>query len=309
MKVSKKIRLALTFSMVVGIVSILWVCSAEKIGLQEPSSATTSEIVAGLANARTQLEAETAVENLLDKTGVGRQIRGSRYIDYFLPDGFVSDLAKNQLLYLDDNNYALTWGEVFEIEQIILDDERFSGVDFESVVTRFRQQANTALLNSEAPENAMLIAMAADGANMPRTIPLYRASDIVSPVQDFLFKVWLAYEFQSNESFQKKIQVEINFPVIFRFATLRVECDNEDKGFIIRVFRIEAKCQEQLDCLRDRRRQYLADVRDCFRQFRERDKDCGNVLQPCLEGLIEDFLQDMQACTGVDCPHDQGGGN
>lgn len=302
MTASKKVRLVLTFAMVASIVSILWVCSAGKIGLQDPSSITISEIVAGLANARTQVEAEVALENLLDKTGVGREIKGSRYVDYFLGDGSVSDLAKSHLLFLNDDYAALTWGDTYELEQLFVNEERFSAVDFASAVARLQQQANTALVNSESPENALLIALVADGAGIPATIPLYMESDIISPLQNFLFNVWLAYEYQSDQSIHKKI-LSPHFPRNISFNTIRtLSCPSKRR--IKKEFFFTVECQEQLDCMRAAYVVYRMTALVCI----DNRNSCG-IQRLCLQQALADLEAVWDACLLDPCPHDQGGGN
>lgn len=62
---------------------------------------------------------------------------------------------------------------------------------------------------------------------------------------------------------------------------------------------------EQLECLMIRRRQYLDDVRDCFRGW-HRTGDCA-AAKACADALLDPFLADMDACLEITCPHDQGG--
>ena len=302
MKAAKKIRFVLTFFMLVSTVGILWMCSAEKVGLQDPSSITISEIVAELANARTQVEAEVALENLLDKTGVGREIKGSRYVDYFLGDGSVSDLAKSHLLFLNDDYAVLTWGDTYELEQLFVNEERFSAVDFASAVARLQQQANTALLNSESPENALLIALVADGAGIPGTIPLYMESDIISPLQNFLFNAWLAYEYQSDQSIHKT-SLGSHFPRNIFFNTIRtLACPSKRR--ITKEFFFTVECQEQLDCMRAAYIVYRMTALVCI----DNRNSCG-IQRVCMEQSLADLEAAWDACLDDLCPHDQGGGN
>lgn len=280
-----------------------WMCSTQIIGPQEPSKIPTAEIVDALANARTQAEAKLAIEHLLDKTGVGRPIIGSQYNDYVLPDGFISELAEDQVIFLNDNDFSLSWGEVFEIEQAIPDDEWLSLVDFEDVVTRFREQATAALANPETPNNALLLVIAAEG---------YDETDIMSPIQDLLFTAWVNYEFQDHTgSLQKGKLKKVK---IDRF---RVECPKgkvkKDKALKIEVEFDPKEFKKLEKCLKKCKKGYKKDVKDCKKVFKKEKKTLGEAtacanLKNCIENIAN---PDVQACVDA-CltqAHDQGGGS
>ena len=281
----------------------LWMCSTQIIGPQEPTKIPTAEIVDALANARTQAEAELAIEHLLDKTGVGRSIIGSKYNDYLLLDDFISELAKDQVLFLNDNDFSLSWGEVFEIEQAIPDDEWLSLVDFEEVITRFRDQATAALASSETPNNALLLVIAAEG---------YDETDIMSPIQDFLFTAWVNYGFQDhNGSLQKPGKLKK-----FKIDRFRVECPKgkvkKDKALKIEV-KFDPKKFKKIDkCLKKCKKDYKKDVKDCIKVFKKEKKTLGKApacinLKNCIENIANPKVQDcVDDCIAQ--AHDQGGG-
>ena len=284
MKTKKILRLVLGFSLAVSLVSILWVCSIENIGPQEPSQIPIDEIVAELANANTQSDVAFAIDHLLDKTGVGRAIKGSRYNDYSFPDDFISDLAESHLRFLNDNDYALSWGDVFKIEQALPDDDWLLDVDFQEVVSRFQEQASAALLNPEDPNNALLLAIAADGSRIPNPIPLHDEDelDILSSVQDLLFTVWMNYEFQDFTGSLAKGQ---NTTV--KIDIQEVECPEgklvTKEKFETPEFNSENTALKK--CHNDCKKEYKKAVKDCKKQFeKEKEGECkGGVIELTLK--------------------------
>jgi hypothetical protein len=308
MTLSRRTQLLLVFAVITSVTFIGWNCSTEKMGPKDPSSIEIAKIVEDLGNARTAPEAEAAIEHLLNKTGIGRPIKGSRYNDYELPDAFVSDLAQTHLRYLQDAEYALTWGEAYEIEVLALDESETANFSFEAAVARFREQAAAALTDPENPNSALLLAIAADGPQLPAAIPAYDQGSSLSAVQDFLFGVWLDFEF---------LQIERNLDVIlaatnkFHFPVYAVVCpDGKVKKDGKITVEIDKNANEHATCLKVGRKILNVDVKDCRKAFKQEKKDIGeeaaclNLIE-CVDPANQALLDWIDYCEGLF--HDQGG--
>jgi len=153
---------------------VWWACETNKVnvGPAEPSPLSTAQILGELANSSTQQEAETAITHLLEKTGVGIPVKGSKYGDYVLTDRFVSELATEHLLFRNGQDNS-TWEEMFEVQKLLSQGDWIQDVDFDGAVARLREEAAAALKDPENPNNALLLAIAAKGAAIPEAIPLY----------------------------------------------------------------------------------------------------------------------------------------
>jgi hypothetical protein len=309
MKQSKRIQFVLAFFMLACLGFVAWKCSTEKIGPKDPSPIAIAQIVAELANAKTQPEAEAAIEHLLDKTGIGRAIKGSRYGDYLLPEGFIAELAQDQLRYSNDPDYALTWGEAFEHEALTLDEDGQARFNFSEVAARFREQATVALDNPEDPNYALLLALAAEGGSIPGAISVDE-NTILSAVQDFLFSVWVDHEFLAEaESFNvilgAKSKLKINL--------LTVECPSgKAKKVETITLEFEKRNKQLKSCLKAAQKQYNQALKACRKTFKEEKKIIGQAaacenLKDCYEAAATALLDAIDTC--FDQFHDQGGGD
>lgn len=184
-----------SFALLLTIACFQWMCSTEMIGPQEPSKIPTTEIVDELANARTQAEAELAITHLLQKTGVGMPIAGSKYQNYTLSDERLSILADSHLEFLGGSN-SISLHEAFNTLMGMTDILQFN-VDSDQVFTRLDLQASNALLDKEQPNNALLLTIVADESGIPNTIPGDTRTVFKSPLQAFLFGVWVDTEFEN----------------------------------------------------------------------------------------------------------------
>lgn len=183
------------FAITLTIAYFQWMCSTEAIGPQEPSKIPTTEIVNELANARTQAEAELAITHLFEKTGVGMLIAGSKYQNYTVSDERLSILADSHLEFLGGSN-SISLDEAFNTLMGMTDIWQLN-VDSDQVFTRLYLQASNALLDKEQPNNALLLAIVADESGIPNTIPGDTRTVFKSPLQAFLFGVWVDTEFEN----------------------------------------------------------------------------------------------------------------
>jgi hypothetical protein len=310
MKLSESSKSMLAFSMLASLILIIWNCNTERIGPKDPSPIEITKIVEDLATARTQTEVELALQHLLDKTGIGQPIRGSRYNDYILPGDFVVTLAQAHFRYLNDNDYALTWGETFEIDGLGPDENGVPLFSFDEVVTRFGEQASAALSNPESPNNALLLAITANGADIPNQIGRYDENTTLSAVQDFLLTVWFDYEFLAPAEGADVIQASTKK---VKFDVMSVECP---KGNVKKTgtFTVEFdKKNKQLEvCLKGGKKIFTQEIKDCKKTFKQEKKSIGEAaacvnLTSCVDAANSDLLDWIDNCE--DQFHDQGGGN
>lgn len=298
MKLHGSIKLAVLAAMLVGAAGFWSACNFEQVGPKEPTALKLADVLAELDNSRSQIEAEVAIQHLLEKTGVGIEVRGSQYGEYTLPDNFVTGLAQEHLLYLQSGKPAWTWGEMFEIEKLLSEDDWGRPVEFQEAMTRLQELATAAQSNPENPNQALLLALVAKGATVPAAIPLYEQAAMISPVQEFLFAVWASYEFDGPGSSQKST----DHTGKVKFTITQVVCDDDEVDKKIKTKHEEAYFSKaQKKCLETAKKTYEKMVKKCFKDFDD-DEECPEIYS-CLESARAWLLAAIQNC------HDQGGGN
>lgn len=306
MKTYHKLRFILVSMALGGLAMLQWTCGIEKIGLQEPSPIPISEIVSELANAQTQAQAEFAMDLILKKTGVGTQIVGSRYGDYFLDENIVANVVQTHLRTLREPRFRLTWQEVFELEQILPEGDWLSPVVFDDVRQRFKEEATLALRDPEAPNNAVMLAIMAKDGIIPTSVPDLGGEEELLGIQDFLLTVWIHYEFQVLEILPKQSTTDndITFKVIEE-----VKCEAGEPEEIDDIekdkFEVDYFSRNHKTCLKAGRKMYKRLIKkDCLRK--KKDKDCTNEIVPCVD-KANMFLKDWIEIVCDDfIIHDQG---
>lgn len=173
--------------------TLLWVCRADKVGPKAPLDIGISTIVADLATAESQDEAVAAITNLIKKTGVGTDVRGSRYAAYILDD-HIQQLAQAQLQFLN-GQYDSSVGDLFaDLKEAENEDWQLQ-VNLDEALQQLRDRATAALRDPEQPNRALLLVITAEGPQIPESISVYDASSVLSPVQEVLLTIWLDNEF------------------------------------------------------------------------------------------------------------------
>jgi hypothetical protein len=292
MKRQKYFKLAALFTVLMSVAGLWWACNFESVGPKDPSAIKLADILAELENSRSQTQAEMAIQHLLEKTGVGIEVRGSQYGGHRLPDGFVLRLAQEHLLYLQDGTYDWTWGQMFEATKLLSEGDWNHPVEFAEAMARLQEQAAAAQNDPEKPNNALLLAMVTKSANTSPAV--LDETAIVTPVQEFLFGVWANYEFGDAAAPAKS-----KYPGKLKFTFTSVTCksgDKVDKKYTT-TQEVTYNSKKQKECLEDAKEDYKQDVKKALKE-----KKCSKV-QHELQEAYEEVLEEIEEC------HDQGSGH
>jgi hypothetical protein len=297
--------------MLAGIAAVWWACefkqTIDQTGPSEPLKMPLAEVLQELAASQTPAGAEKAITHLLEKTGIGLPVKGSEYNEYYLPDEFVAELAQNLMLYRQGED-STTWADAFELERITSDAEWTAPVEFNGAVAKLEERAKAALADPESPNHALLLAMLAQGATVPASIAAPAPTDLISPVQEFLFEVWMSSEFGDLNSLEKKKpKGYTHFKFVF------VKCDakgraKEDKE-TVKVPWNESNAKK---CMEKVRTRYEKAVKACYKTYDKCRKKksnpplmCCEQLRDCLLAAHAKALPDIDDCLAG---HDQGKG-
>lgn len=319
MKVQKRLRYFVLAVILMSTAVVWWACEFERtidhVGPSEPLKMPLAQILNELAASQTPEAAEKAITHLLEKTGIGMPVKGSDYNEYYLPAEFVSNLAQNLMLYRQGED-STTWSGAFELERIVSDVKWAAPVEFAGAMARLEQRANAALANPESPNHALLLAMLARGTAVPQSIAAPAPTDLISPVQEFLFEVWMSSEFGDLNSLEKKKpKGYTHFKFVF------AECDNKggvkEKKEEVKVPWSESAAKA---CMEKVRTRYEKAVKACFKAYDKcykankkarkdgnygPDQACCAELQNCLIAAHDKAQSDIDDCL---LGHDQGKG-
>lgn len=312
MKLHKFMRVLAPAAMLAGIAVVWWACefrrTIDHVGPSEPLKMPLVEVLQELAASQTPAGAEKAITHLLEKTGVGLPVKGSDYNEYYLPDEFVAGLAQNHLLYRQGED-STTWAEAFELEKIVSDVKWAAPVEFSGAMAELAEQANAALEEPESPNHALLLAMLAHGATIPTSIAAPAPTDLISPVQEFLFEVWMSSAFGDLNSLERKGKPKgfTHFKFVF------VECDDhgevEEEKEELKVPWNESAAKA---CLEKVRRRYESSVKACYKTHKKCSKKksnsalmCCEQLRDCVLAAYNKAIPDIDDCLAG---HDQGKG-
>ncbi len=321
MKMQKLIRALAPAAILAGIAVVWWACefqrTIDQVGPSAPLNMPLAQILNELAGSTTPQEAEKAITHLLEKTGIGLPVKGSNYNEYYLPDEFVDKLAQDHLLYRHGED-STSWAQAFDLERIVSDEEWATPLELNDAVAQLQQQASAAVADPESPNHALLLAMLAPGARLPESIVMPAPTDLISPIQEFLFEVWMSSEFGDLNSLEKKKpKGYTHFKFVF------VECDEkgrakEDKEKV----KVPWSQSDAKKCMEKVRTRYEKEVKACFKTYdkcrkkkdkKDDDKDdddgqnqfCCEELKNCLLAAHDQALLDINDCLAG---HDQGKG-
>jgi hypothetical protein len=194
-------------------------------------------------------------------------------------------LAKEHLLSLTDNDYRLTFSEVFEIEERVPGGGWIAPVQLEEALETFKRQVSEAQKNPEEPKAALLMAIASDGGIMPSSLSGIHPESRLSAVQDFLFTVWLNDQFQVNEGvFYDTRAVQYNL--------VSVKCPQ--KGKKKKAVKIKYMESTQASCMLEAKKTYKMAVKECFRD--SLGCDGGDA---CLDKALAELQENVDLCAEV----------
>ncbi|MCL4708238.1 hypothetical protein KJ068_24025 [bacterium] len=312
MKMQKLLRFFAPIVIMVGAAVTWWACEFERTidhaGPSDPLNVKLTQLLDELASSKSQKEAEQAITRLLEKTGVGLPVKGSKYTENLLHDDYVSELAQEYLRHLRGEE-TTNWGEAFKFETLASDHEWDAAIGFESVTARLQQQASAALADPESPNHALLLAMVLPDNVIPEAIAAPAPTALISPVQEFLFEVWMEHEYTPASVLQKDDRT-------FEFTVKIVHCDGGKTKITHEELRTNYDHRKTKDCLQKVRSRYKADRKKCFKDYekclkkKKLDDDdfnleCCLALQQCLAAALEKAKEDIDDCLAG---HDQGKG-
>ncbi len=305
MKAHKRIQYLALAAISAATAVVWWACEVERtidqVGPSEPSHLRLAQILEELTVSRTPKDAEKAITHLLEKTGIDLPVKGSNYNDYYLPGNFVAELAQAHLRYLNGERET-SWADAFELEKIVSEGRWTTPHEFDEVVARLQQQAQAALAEPESPNQALVLAMLVNGTTLPQSIAAPAPTDLISPIQEFLFEAWTEFEFGDLQTLQKP-KGYTNFEFTF------VDCDAKGKAKTrkekVKIGWIESAAKK---CMEKARKEYEKAVKACLDQDKKcRKKNpavfCCSQLQQCLIAAHQHVLSDIDECLQG---HDQG---
>lgn len=171
-------------------------------GPTETIDMTTEEVIEELGTSTTRQEAAASIRHLLLKTGVGTRDFRSQYSGFRLSHDQIDRLARAQLRFLRDSTrgatLAITYRSLLEAADAT-DDVLVLNVPLGRVMQTLSEQASEALNDPEHPNNALVLAIAAQDGRLPGPALDPEPETRRSPVQTFLFVLWTITEFQAGD--------------------------------------------------------------------------------------------------------------
>lgn len=302
MKRHKYFRPAALFTVLMSVAGFWWACNFEQVGPKEPPSMKLTEILAQLENSQSPVEAEMAIQHLVAKTGIGIEIKGSNYGEYYLPDNFAVELAEAHLRYLSGERDK-NWAEAFELEKAVSEERWAKPLTFEDIAAALAPQAQAALADPESPNHALVLAMLASGTALPSSIAAPAPTDLISPVQEFLFEAWMEFQYGDLPILQKK---KPNGYTHFEFTF--VQCVGNKTIITKQKVKVGWYLSSVKKCLEAARKKYETAVKACLSQDKKCRKTnppsfCCLQLKQCVEAAYNQVQLEIQSCL----KHDQGG--
>lgn len=302
MKRHKYFRPAALLTVLLSVAGFWWACNFEQVGPKEPPSMKLTEILAQLENSRSPVEAEVAIQHLVEKTGLGLDIKGSSYGQYFLPDNFAIGLAEAHLRYLNGERDK-NWAEAFDLERIVSEERWAKPLTFEDVAAALAPQAQAALADPESPDHALMLAMLVSGTALPSSIAAPAPTDLISPVQEFLFEAWMELEYGELRILQKSPKGYTHFEFTF------VTCNGSKVIVTKQKVKIGWYLSSVKKCMEAARKKYEAAIKACTNQYNTCKKTnppavCCPAYKQCVDAAYQVVQAEIQSCL----KHDQGGG-
>ncbi|MGH7451163.1 MAG: hypothetical protein ACRENG_07455 [bacterium] len=241
----KRFIVAALTGLLASTVALWWACDFQKVSPTDAVTTEVSDIVGAygsratlsnikiitilekLAYCRTQAEADTAVRLILEKTGVRKPNTPmppnpqSKYEVFVLSDEDRAKLAAWHLRYVTGKDTLTVEGKLLKLDTLTIG-ETYNAIkgaadyidqefklkdDMDKTLKKLQQEATKALRDPEKPENALLVAVVAQGATIPVTIPVYKTTTLCSPIQHFLLSLWITIEYGQLKSIPGRIKV------------------------------------------------------------------------------------------------------
>jgi len=198
MKTASKMAEILLPAVMVCSVCLLWGCQTEEVAdLSE--DVKTTDVMVRLAASSSQAGTEAAVRSLIVKAEMGETFPGSRYELYTFSDEDIADLAELHTYY-QNGELLITLGRTFEAIMYVADHIPVPKMEFDTAMSTLAEETEAAFADPEEPGNALLVAIASENGNVPKTVPLYDENTVRSPVQTMLFAIWFHRRFAGSST-------------------------------------------------------------------------------------------------------------
>ncbi len=246
MRQQKRFIVVALASLLASMVAVWWACDFQRLSPTDAVTTEVSDIVGDygssttlsnikivtilekLAYCRTQAEADTAVRLILEKTGVRKPNTPmppnpqSKYEVFVLSDEDRAKLAAWHLRFVTGEDTLTIGGKLLKLDTLTIG-ENYNAIkegadyidqefklkdDVDKTLKKLQQEATKALRDPEKPENALLLAVTAEGATIPVTIPEYKTTTLRSPIQHFLLALWITIEYGQLKSIPGRIKVK-----------------------------------------------------------------------------------------------------
>lgn len=186
-------------------------CNKEDVATRDVIK--TDQIVQHLNNAETPEEIKDVIAQIMEKTGIGKDVEGSMYTGYTLSEEQADELSNAQVLYnSNDPEYNKTILDLYTslkmysdtIAQLTNNDWILAG-NLDETLNELQSVSGTALNNPEDPNNALVMIINSKNGQLPVAINMDSATRL-SPVQSYLFYLWTNENFgeytKSSQSFR-----------------------------------------------------------------------------------------------------------
>ena len=190
-------------SLLAFIITLNWMgCKTEDI-ISPPSSIPVSQIANEIANANTQEKAIIAMKHIIQKVGLGTEVQNSRYNNYLVSEFMTNDFGRIQEQFLNnDTSYAsFLLHEMYDTLHTICNSPLHTSSGWQltgnraETFLRLQQKGNSALQDPEDPNNAIILMIQSQNGIIPSQMQLYDSLVIKTPIQTFLFAIWVMEEF------------------------------------------------------------------------------------------------------------------
>lgn len=193
---SKKNFIAVfSLALIICMVLFLWFCELKKVGPDISSEVKTEEILAKLANAQTQEEAENAIKEILVKTGVGNNNSENEFKNYTIGNEYITMIADAHMNinYIEDQVDSICLLTLKNIIDFMKNDFYKKTINYSNegdILNMLTKQAISAKLEPEKQNNAFILTIGAENGVIPDTFFANGLNTVIMPIQAVFFTIW-----------------------------------------------------------------------------------------------------------------------
>ena len=171
----------------------------EQVVVDVESIALVEGLLASLSNADTYAKSEAAINTVLEMTGVGMPGSPDPYGRYVLTDEERSSLAQAHVRFVKrelapEPSLGNSYEKISSVGLLLT-------TDLDKTLEILEELADDALAEPVEPGKLLLIVIATEGSTLPYFFDDQRPGRALSPVQEFLFEVWLQEHGPSMETY------------------------------------------------------------------------------------------------------------